>query len=81
MCVAQQAKCNCPHATRLKLRAVYLRLSLCLALSVCHLLVPISCLALGSLSCSPLSLGILQRAQQDTLTSDLLASCTLHGLA
>ena len=38
---------------------MYLRLSLCLALSVCHLLVPISRLALGSLSWMPLSPGIL----------------------
>ena len=50
-----------------KFRAVYLRLSVCLALSVCHLLVPISRLALANLSCRPLSLDILQKAQRDVL--------------
>ena len=70
------SKVQLPTCTPLDLRAVYLRLSLCLALSVCHLLVPISRLALGSLSWRNLSLGILQKAQQDILNQGF-AGCTL----
>ena len=60
-------KVQLPTCKPLKLRVVYLRLSLSLALSVCHLLVPVSRLALAGLSCRPLSFGILQRAQQADL--------------